>query len=149
MVARTIGVNESTSDMSDEAQRTVRITEGTVCIFGLLRMLVGTDLATNPASAQATVVNAIERHAVAVSTERNAALVIAARLAGILIVVAFVVANGDQGDDAVIVEWVETALEASGSVGNVLTDVQVGQALAKMGKIAGHNGSFIGVCRLC
>ena len=148
LVSRAIGMNESASEVGDEAHGTVWVTERTICVLRLLRVLEGTDLATDPASTQTAVIEAIERHTVAVSTERITVLVIATGLAGVLIFVALVVADGDHRDDAVVVEWVKTALEASGSVGDELGDVHLWQTLAQMGKIVGHNGSFVRVCGL-
>jgi hypothetical protein len=83
-----------------------------------------------------------------VSTEWDAVLVIAACLASLFIVVGFVVADGDHGDDAVIVERVKTALEATGRVSNVFTNAQLWQVLAEMSKMTGHNDAFISICRL-
>jgi hypothetical protein len=54
-----------------------------------------------------------------------AILVVPANLAGILIFVPLVMADGDHGDDAVVVECVQAGRIANGRIGHEFADLQV------------------------
>jgi len=136
------------ADVFDHAQWAVRVSEWTVCILRFGTELVSAYLATSPTGTQTLVVNPIERHTVAVSAKRIAVLVISAHSARVLIFVSFVVTDRDHGDDAVIVEGIQTILVADSSIGDEFSDLQVGEALAEMCVVGRHDPTLIPVCRV-
>jgi hypothetical protein len=85
---------------------------------------------------------------VAMSTKGMAILVISTHLARVLIFVSFVVADGNDWDDPIIVETVQTFLVADSSVGDEFADLQVRKALAEVQIVVGHDATLITVCRV-
>jgi hypothetical protein len=143
LVTGTVGMKESTSDVPDHAQWAVRVAERAIGILRLGMRLPGAHLATDPASAQALVVESVEGHAIAVGTQRMTVPVVSTHGARIRVFVSWVVADDDHRDDAVVVEHVQAVRIAHGRIGYELADVHPGQALTEMGIIVRHHDPFI------
>jgi hypothetical protein len=80
--------------------------------------------------------------------ERPPIAVIAAELAGARIFVVLVSADYDHWDDACIIERVETVCVASSRISDEFAKLELGQAVAEIGKVVGQDTSLVGVGRV-
>jgi hypothetical protein len=77
-VARAIGMDESTADVAYLSQRAIWVAEGTVHILRLRVRETRADLTADPAGAQTLIIDAVEGHRIAVSTQGMALTIVSA-----------------------------------------------------------------------